>query len=134
MGAASGWSLTKTGDFDGDGKDDLLWTQRRRARGHLAHGRARTEGVGSQILAPGTGWSAVQVADLDGDGKADLVWQNIDGSIAVWLMNGTTMARDASILGAGTGWSVADVADFDGDGRTDLFWASARTAPRPSGS
>jgi hypothetical protein len=50
-----------------------------------------------------------KLIDLDGDGKADIVWQNADGSVAAWLMNGTTMTSGLGILGPGTGWSINPV-------------------------
>jgi hypothetical protein len=59
-----------------------------------------------QILNAGSGWNPKRAADLNADGKADIVWQNVDGRVAVWLMNGTTMTASHGILGAATGWNV----------------------------
>jgi hypothetical protein len=63
----------------------------------------------TQILNAGGGWSAKRLADVNGDGKADIVWENVDGRVAVWLMNGTAMSSGTGILNAGTGWSVSGV-------------------------
>src|SRR4030095_3110349 len=60
--------------------------------------------------------------DFDGDGKSDIVWQHMDGSSAIWLMNGVAMSRGGNMLGAGTGWSVKAVGDFDGNGKSDIVW------------
>ncbi|HET9577676.1 MAG TPA: hypothetical protein VFP44_07590, partial [Usitatibacter sp.] len=59
-------------------------------------------------LGGGTGWSVVRTADLNGDGMADLVWQHIDGSVAVWLMNGVAPTSTPLLLGPGTGWSLSN--------------------------
>ena len=66
--------------------------------------------------------SGLLSADFDGDGKADLLWQHTDGSVGMWLMNGTTKSFAAGMIGAGSGWSVKHVADFNGDGKADLLW------------
>jgi len=60
--------------------------------------------------------------DFNGDGMADLLWQHTDGSVMIWLMNGTATASQATIMGPGTGWSVVQTGDFNGDGMTDLVW------------
>jgi hypothetical protein len=61
----------------------------------------------TQILNAGGGWSAKRVQDMNGDGKADIVWENVDGTVAIWLMNGTAMSSGSGILGPGTGWSLS---------------------------
>jgi hypothetical protein len=61
-----------------------------------------------QVLGAG-GWSVKRVQDLDGDGKADLVWEHTDGSVAVWLMDGTAMVSGQGVIGPATGWSVSAV-------------------------
>ena len=60
-----------------------------------------------QILNAGGGWNAKRTGDFDGDGKADIVWENVDASVALWLMNGTAMSSGAGIIGPASGWSVS---------------------------
>ena len=60
------------------------------------------------------------MVDFDGDGHADFVMRNDDGSVAVWLMNGTSATATPTVLGPSSGTSVVKAADFDGDGLTDL--------------
>jgi hypothetical protein len=56
-------------------------------------GVASTGGLGN---LPAT-WSLAGTGDFDGDGNADLLWLDTSGNIAMWFMNGTTVASAAGI-------------------------------------
>ncbi|MDD1477063.1 GH25 family lysozyme [Arthrobacter sp. H16F315] len=126
--------VISTGDFDGDGKSDLI---QRRADGELW--LYSGDGTGRYPVSRriGAGWqiydSVVGVGDYNGDGKNDLVARKLDGSL--WFYAGTGFVsgssegyRGAVKIGA-FGWDVFNailgVRDFDGDGKADLL---ARTA------
>ena len=68
-----------TGDFNGDGKADILWQNNSGTPAiWLMNGTSVT---GSGVLAnPGTGWHAIGAGDFNGDGKADILWQNDNGT------------------------------------------------------
>jgi len=115
--------LSRLGDFNGDGKDDLIVPG---ANSTWAVGVSN----GSSFNGPGTqtwltGWSTVPVwngaGDFNGDGKDDYVSCMPDkASVGVALSNGT------QLNGAGT-WSswgcspLTRVEDFNGDGKDDLI-------------
>ena len=42
-------------------------------------------------VSPGSSWSVAGVGDFTGDGDADILWQNTNGSLAMWLMDGSTI-------------------------------------------
>lgn len=126
-----------TGDFDGDGRQDLLWnafgsSMPNRAFVALAQdgGFHYAEGV---TLGPAR-WSnawTVRVADVNGDRADDLVFNiltSMTNLLAVALSNrdGTFDAdhrfshRTANWLGYRT-----FVADVDGDGLNDIIWNGA---------
>lgn len=64
-----------------------------------------------------------QSYDLDGDGKSDLVWRNNNnGAVAVWLMNGASIASSGFPGNVPSDWQIKQVADVNGDGKADLIW------------
>jgi len=85
------WTLADgAGDYDGDGRSDLLWVD---ADGNvviwsvdLAGGSFRARPLGSA----GPGWRVLDgSSDLNGDARSDIVWQHASGAVAVWLVNQT---------------------------------------------
>src|SRR5690606_33255892 len=68
------------------------------------------------------------VGDVNGDGKADLIWRNTNsGDVAVWLLNGTTMASSGIVDRLPSQWQIAQVGDADGDGKADVIWYNTTT-------
>ena len=79
------------GDFDGDGRDDVLW---RYFDGQLeidfANGAVTFPSWQNRGEAVGLDWQVESVRDHDGDGHADIVWRHAEGPTTVWLMVGDT--------------------------------------------
>jgi hypothetical protein len=114
-------------DFTGDRRMDLLWQH---TDGTLALWQMDgTVMVNSMLLNPAragdNNWKIVATGDMNGDGKSDILWQYTDGSLAVWLMNGTTLI-DGAIVNPSKpdrpGWRVAGSADVNGDHKDDIIW------------
>jgi hypothetical protein len=62
-------------------------------------------------------------SDLNADGQSDVVLQATDGSVAAWIMNGSTLVSGVYISNQPvSGWAIRGVGDFNGDGATDLLW------------
>ena len=61
-------------------------------------------------------------SDFDGDGMSDIALQN-GSSLALWLMNGTTIdAGSGNVAGVlGPGWVAVESGDFNGNGTQDLL-------------
>jgi hypothetical protein len=76
------------------------------------------------ILVPSD--SPRTLGDLDGNGKADLVFRNTgNGVVAVWLMNGLTIATSGFPAGVPLVWQIAGVGDVNGDGKADVIWRNS---------
>ncbi len=65
--------------------------------------------------------------DLDGDGSSDAMFRHADGSLAAWLMNGTSVRQSVTPASENTRWELVGAGDFDGDGKTfDLLWMNPK--------
>ena len=113
-----------SGDFDGDGKSDVLWHH---------------TGFGEVWLWPMNGGSATSqthvrtvdeagfeirsLADHNGDGKADVLWRNnASGMLYLWTMNGSTIAAETYVGTVDTAYDIVGSGDYNGDGKADLLW------------
>ncbi|MEP6479351.1 MAG: FG-GAP-like repeat-containing protein, partial [Rhodoglobus sp.] len=130
----TGWATYKTvlapGDFNGDGKPDLMAVQTDGilllflGNGAGGYGTGVTIGAGwatgvQQVLTPG---------DWNGDGKADVIVLFSDGTLTLYPGNGTgngSASWGSSFPVIGSGWqyfkTVLAPGDVDGDGFSDLI-------------
>ena len=114
------------GDINGDGAADLLWQH---ADGRMSawfmNGTTLKAGVqfGPAPLVD-TRWRIAASGDFDGDGGRDVIFQHdTSGSIAAWLMSGTTLLAGVDIAQVPeTAWKIRGSADMDRDGWPDLVW------------
>src|SRR5213595_2689800 len=107
---ASGWQVQGVGDFDGDGKADILWRNTSTGENYIYLMNGLT------IARPGSinsvsdqAWQVKGIGDFDGDGKADILWRNIStGENYIWLMNGLSTASQGSVnfVDPASGWQV----------------------------
>jgi hypothetical protein len=68
------WQITTTGDFNGDGKSDLMWRNTDGSTSLWLMNGTTVQGYGSFGAIP-TSWQITATADFNGDGKSDLMWR-----------------------------------------------------------
>ena len=109
------------GDFDGDGRDDILWRNNATGQGAIWPAGNRAAAVNLSRVG-NVAWRIVGVGDFDADGKSDLLWRNAEtGANTIWP--GAIGADAVSVTGVSNmDWQVHGVGDFDGDGRDDILW------------
>lgn len=117
-GVFADWKVSAVADFDGDGMADILWRapDGNNAAMWLMHGtqfdvlpitasnasnpfdeifrQGFESGHATAYANPGN-WVILGAADVDGDGRADVLLANIDGSSAIWKMDGATIQSTA---------------------------------------
>ena len=126
------WVILGTGDFDGDGKADLLW--RNTVTGDVnvwfMDGTTIKAGSGTITAIPANVWQYAGTGDFDHDGVSDIVWRNtVTGDVYIWLMSGLTIKPGSGFVGNApiATWKIIGVGDFDGDSRSDLLWQNVAT-------
>jgi FG-GAP-like repeat/FG-GAP repeat len=139
------WTMVASGDFDGDGEDDLLW--RNYATGENAiwlKDGANLDSFsasGQKFLTrvTDTEWKMITAADFNGDGKADILWRNSrTGENAIWFMDATTVTVDGRYASdeqffvssrrfIDTNWEMVGAGNFDTDNKADIVWRNKVT-------
>jgi hypothetical protein len=133
LGFVSGFTPTYvvTGDFNGDGKADLIaaiWQSQSTgmARVYLGNGDGTFNAGPTFALNPGP--DSLTAADFNGDGKLDFAVANNDGTISVFAGNGNGTFENPVTYGMGAASPLSRIAitsaDINGDGITDLVTAS----------
>lgn len=117
----STWNMIGTGDFNGDGKADILWQKN---EGNMViWNDGNDQKVVDAGFAPSNEWEIVGIGDFSGDGNADILWRNIgsdngcigfwgDGADEKWQWNGIVREE----------WKIFGIGDFNGDGKSDILW------------
>jgi hypothetical protein len=127
-GASSPWTIQGVGDFNGDGKADILWQNSSTGEVYIWLMNGTTQTGGGSLGIVSTAWSIAGVGDFNKDGKADILWRNsTTGEVYLWLMNGTLIASQASLGTVSTAWNIVGIGDFNGDGDADILWQNSAT-------
>ena len=121
------WAVVGLADFNGDGRDDILW---RNTDGTISNwlGTAAggyTPNNANAAVNVSNNWQIVGLGDFNGDGRDDILWRNTDGTISNWLGTaaGGYVANDANAaVNVPNAFQVVGTGDFNGDGRDDILW------------
>ncbi len=114
------WGPVATGDFDKDGRPDLMW--RSAATRKLSIWRMNgTVMIGGLAPSPNeaanANWATVAALDYNGDGHRDLLWYNsTSGNIVTWYLNASAQRLSGQfVIPANAGnpnWKVVAGGDY----------------------
>lgn len=130
-GFSYGEEIPETGDFNGDGLDDLITFNRSEYPGSLAGDAYVSLNTGGAFGARtlwhpffGINDETLKIGDFNGDGKDDLATflHGTSGVVYVALSNGSGFGSSSIwIWNFAEGKGVPYVGDFNGDGRDDIL-------------
>jgi hypothetical protein len=110
-------------DINGDGRDDIFWSNHQidSADWWLMNGTSWTYGGGKAVSGQ---YRVMGRGDFDGDGRSDILWADND-QLWIWhreAAGGYTVQLVGKL--PSDGWAVAGISDLNGDGRDDIFWTN----------
>jgi hypothetical protein len=120
---ASGYRFVGAGDFNRDGRKDLVWTGPRR---DVLFDISGSSGFAQAYLGLNysVDYQLSTVMDIDGNGTSDLVLRSKRlGNVVNWFLVGTTRATYSSRTIGGS-YRLVGKGDFNKDGRGDLAWVN----------
>jgi hypothetical protein len=121
------WKLIGSGDFNGDGHDDLLWRQDN--SGIVMEWLANDQGgfAWNVNYNLATNFHFVGTGDFNGDGVSDVLWRNEAGTLSEWLGtgNGGFAWNPNAAFNVSTDSQVIGIGDYNGDGLDDILWQTS---------
>jgi FG-GAP-like repeat/FG-GAP repeat len=121
------WHVVGTGDFNGDGRADVLFQN---TDGTVTDWLGRADGTftgnaGKFSVNIGAAWHVVGTGDFNGDGYDDILWRSDGGIVHDWLgqANGAFHGNVANLnITVPADWVIAATGDYNGDGYSDVLW------------
>ncbi|WP_103668879.1 FG-GAP-like repeat-containing protein [Pseudanabaena sp. BC1403] len=125
FGAGIGPSSISIGDFNGDGKSDLVVATSGSNSISVLLGTGTGNFSSPTNFSVGQTAQSVSVGDFNGDGKSDLVVTTSGSSVSVLLGTGTGNFSSSTNFAVGSSPYSVSIGDFNSDGKSDLAVANA---------
>lgn len=122
----SNWRIIGSGDFDRNGRADMIW--RHAASGSNVLWLFTASGIVSTGLprVSDLNWRMVSSGDLNGDRVSDIVWRHTTcGCNSVWFFSDGQITSVGLPRVADPNWRIVAGGDYNGDSKGDLLWRHA---------
>ncbi|MBU0512698.1 MAG: VCBS repeat-containing protein [Chloroflexi bacterium] len=126
-GPNSGWIKVVGGDFDGDGKDEIIAVRDYDDGFYMYRydGTSRLKSVAKNTdPGPNSKWIDMVSGDFDGDGKDEIIAvRDYDDGFYMYRYDGTSKLKSVAKNtdpGPNSAWIVLGVGDIDGDGKDEV--------------
>jgi uncharacterized repeat protein (TIGR01451 family) len=123
------WRMVGTGDFNLDGKPDILWRHDFSGENVVwyMNGVNLTSGTFTVPASlTDTRWKMAGVGDFNRDGKPDILWHHaFSGQAVLWYMDNNVLLGGSFTNPNGlsdVGWDMVAVGDYNFDERPDIVW------------
>ena len=105
---SSDWVIAGVGDFNGEGKSDILWRNSTTGQVYLWFMNGASLASGGSVSYVSPVWNIEGVGDYDGSGRAGILWRNSSTQqVYIWLMNGTTVGSTGTPGTPDATWQIA---------------------------
>jgi hypothetical protein len=119
------WRLVDAGDFNGDGRTDLLFDDAATRRLVMGLSTGTSYALNTLVNGYAAGTVPIAVADINGNGKADILLRNVStGRVTTWYMSGATRIAYNG-YDVPPGHAFVGSGDLNGDHRQDLLWTNS---------
>lgn len=112
------WKDVDVGDFDGDGRDDIVGQTSGNWWIAVSNGNSFINSFWAG-WSSSVDWKDVRVGDYNGDGRDDIVGR-AGGAWWMGLSNGISFSTSLATIWPDITWVDVLVGDFNGDGRDDI--------------
>jgi peptidyl-Asp metalloendopeptidase len=99
------WQIVGTGDFDGDGRFDVLW--RNASTGANVVWRSGNYETQWSLATTSSPWKVAAIGDFDGNGRSDIVWRHTQNGTNLWWKAGESADYQMLASVSDQAWQVA---------------------------
>jgi hypothetical protein len=128
-----GWKAISSGDFNDDGKSDILWQNSTTGNTEVYLMNGSKIATTGAALTPGVAFKAIGSGDFNNDGKSDIMFQNqTDFSAQIWTMNGAVRTgmpiniAAPTVVTPGDNFILRGAEDVNNDGFSDLLFSDSQ--------
>jgi spore germination protein YaaH len=122
------WVFAGVGDFNLDGRDDLVWRNVSTGANVLWTMNGGTVTNNGALPTATTSWKLAGTGDFNHDHYPDLLWRNDSTwETVIWNMKDRALLSSGNASNADPVWQVVRVGDFNGNGYSDIVWRNTTT-------